>query len=265
MLKSHYFIWNNKNSFDFGIIIQSATPHNKPDYDREFVSVPGRNGGYVKSNKRFNNVKITYSCAVLQSNNFNSYHEQIEQIASWLHESSQASSYCKLEDSYNPNKYRLALLKEALELDRDNAIYTFGVVFDCQPQLYLTAGDNWLDFSTEALTLINPSNYTAQPKIVISGNTSTTTLSDTLTVDNVSYSFKSWTGQSSLNGKNYLNDIILDAEIMDCYLSDGTPCNRYLLTNNTSPDRFIELGKGSHTISHTGNCTVIIQPRWWTI
>ena len=257
------FIWNNHSSLDFGVVLSSSGAHTTPERDISSVEIPGRNGSLILSNNRYGNTTIPYECVLIPDPK-KSYDEQLETVLDWIY-SGDNDSYKVLSDSYHTDTYRFARLVDTIEPEKDGGLYRFTINFDCQPQRYYICGDNWLDFSTEALTLINPSNYAAQPKIVISGNTSKTTLSDTLTVDNVSYSFKSWTGQNSLNGKNYLNDIILDAGIMDCYLSDGTPCNRYLLADNTSPDKFIELGKGSHTISHTGNCTVIIQPRWWTI
>ena len=115
------------------------------------------------------------------------------------------------------------------------------------------------------LKLINPSNYTALPKVIISSNTNATRLTDTITIDGGIYSFKSWTGSNSNNAKNYQNEVYLDAEIMDAYLSDGTPINRFLLVDGIVPTDFIKLGAGEHTISHSGNCKVKIQPRWWTI
>lgn len=263
MAMLHNFNWNNKNSLEFGVVIKSATPYNAPEHDTENVEIPGRNGDLLKDNGRYKNIEISYECAVIPKTDFADYNSQMQVIKNWLY-SGGINRYIKLVDSYNPNLYRQAILSGGIDVKHEN-IYEFTIAFDCQPQLYYTDGDSWLDFSVKTLSLINPSKCVALPKIVISGNASTTTLSDTITIDNTVYRFNNWTGINSNNSKNYLNDIILDAEIMDCYLSDGTPCNRYLQSNGTTPNRFIELGEGKHTVSHTGNCTVKIQPRWWTI
>lgn len=192
-----------------------------------------------------------------------SYHNQVETTLGWIC-SGKSDMYATLEDTYNPGKYRLATISSAVELSR-NGLYEFEIVFDCQPQLFYTSGDNWLDFSGTTIKLINPSNYTALPKIVVSGNASTTALSDKITIDGVAYSFSKWSGSNSNNAQNYQNDVYLDAEIMDAYLADGTPISKFLLADSRTPTEFIKLGAGEHTISHNGDCTVKIQPRWWTI
>ena len=261
----NYFEWNYKKSLDFGIYITNCNSFDSPEFDTTKIEIPGRNGALIRSNNRFKNFTVQYTCAVKPLAAFVDYNEQISAIKAWLiNEDSQI-----LVDSRHPNKYRLATITGNLSFVKESLVYTFTVGFDCQPQLFYNSGTEWLKVGPTSLKLINPSNYVALPKIVISGNTSTTTLPDTITIDNITYSFDNWNGTNSENTRNYLNDIIIDCELQNVWLSDGTLCNRYFkqTINGTKsyPSVFLSLGAEEHTISHSGNCAVKIQPRWWTI
>lgn len=261
------FIWNNHKSLDFGVVLSASGAHTTPERDTESVDIPGRNGSLILSNNRYSNTTIPYEC-ILIPDTIKSYDEHLEAVLDWLY-SGDNDSYQILIDSYHTDTYRLARIVDTVEPERDGAVYRFTINFDCQPQRYYFNGDNWADLSNRTLTLINPSNYTAQPKIVISGNSAKNTLSDTITVDGVTYSFESWSGVASANGNNYANDVIIDSELQDVYLSDGTPANRYFRKSVDGvlsyPERVIELSAGKHTITHTGACTVKIKPRWWKL
>lgn len=257
------FEWSGKNSLSFGVALTSAAPHNLPERDTTSVSIAGRSGDLLKDNGRYKNMPVSYSCSIVPLPRYSNCEEQMRDIKQWLY-STGVNYYATLSDTFNPNMFRLAKVK-AISPVKSGLVYTFTLNFDCHPQLYYTEGDNWLDFSGKTVKLINPSNHTALPKIVISGNNSTTTLSDKITIDSAVYSFSAWTGSNSINNNNYKNDVYLDAEIMDAYLSDGTPINKFLLADSRTPTEFIKLGAGEHTISHNGDCTVKIQPRWWTI
>lgn len=261
------FTWNNQNSLDFGIVLASSMSHTTPERDNESIDIPGRNGSLLLSNNRYSNTQIPYEC-VLIPDTVKSYDEQLEAVLDWLY-GGDNDSYQTLIDSYHKDTYRLARIVGAIEPERDGAVYRFTINFDCQPQRYYFNGNNWLDLSNTTINLINPSNYTAQPKIVISGNSTRNTLSDTITVDGVIYSFESWSGVNSNNGSNYINDVIIDSELQDVHLSDGTPINRYFRKKVDGvllyPERVIELSAGKHTITHTGSCTVKIKPRWWKL
>lgn len=259
------FTWNNHNSLEFGVVIASSMSHTAPERDTESIDIPGRNGSLLLSNNRYSNIAITYECALIP-NNTQSYDEQLEAVLDWLY-GGDNDSYQTLIDSYHTDTYRLARIVDTIEPEKDGAVYRFTINFECQPQRYYFNGDNWLNLSNTTLTLINPSKYIAQPKIIISGNSAKNTLSDTITVDGVTYGFDSWTGVASANGNNYINDVIIDSELQDVYLSDGTPANRYFRKSVggvlSYPERVIDLSVGKHTITHTGSCAVKIKPRWW--
>lgn len=261
------FIWNNQSSLDFGVVLSSCMPHTTPGRDIESVDIPGRNGSLLLSKSRYLNAPVQYEC-VLIPNNVQNYGEQLETVLDWLY-SGDNDSYQKLIDSYHKDTYRLARISDVIKPEQGGAVYRFTVNFDCQPQRYYFNGDNWIDLSNTTLNLINPSNYTAHPKIVISGNSARNTLLDTITVNGVTYSFSNWSGVNSNNGNNYTNDVIIDSELQDVYLSDGTPVNRYFRKSVGGalyyPDKVVELSAGKHTITHKGTCNVKIKTRWWKL
>ncbi len=48
-----YFTYNSRSSADFGLHIEKKDVFSAPEYDAEFISIPGRSGDIINPNRRF--------------------------------------------------------------------------------------------------------------------------------------------------------------------------------------------------------------------
>ena len=56
----NWFIFDGKNSRDYGIYISGSGTFNAPEMDITTVEIPGRNGDLTISNNRFRNITVEY-------------------------------------------------------------------------------------------------------------------------------------------------------------------------------------------------------------
>ena len=61
----NYFIYNNINSLDMGIRIQSKNVFSTPKRNLKFKSINGRNGDLILPNNRYENVDVSYTVFVV--------------------------------------------------------------------------------------------------------------------------------------------------------------------------------------------------------
>ena len=48
-----YFTYNGRSSAEFGLHIEKKDVFSAPEYDAEFISIPGRSGDIINPNRRF--------------------------------------------------------------------------------------------------------------------------------------------------------------------------------------------------------------------
>lgn len=233
----HIFIYNGRSSSDFGLVLSGEDTWKKPLYDYERIQIPGRNGDLILSNKRYNNVEIRYHAGIRRS--FDEYY------STFMNFLLKEPGYHKLEDSYHPDYYRMAVLSKEVSPKPAalNHSGTFDLVFSCMPQQYLKSGE-WLQVFHEPGKIYNPTAYEAKPMLRIygTGNIFVGTGEMTIT-ENDSY-------------------IDLDCEMEEAYR--GTlNMNRYLELGNGD---FPVLTPGSNRISFgSGISRVELTPRWWCL
>ena len=63
-----YFTYNGRSSADFGLHIEKKDVFSAPEYDAEFISIPGRSGDIINPNRRFSNIKVTYTVFLARKN-----------------------------------------------------------------------------------------------------------------------------------------------------------------------------------------------------
>lgn len=231
--------YNGKSSSDFGIRIAYRPSREIAEKDYEIVHVPGRNGDIAFFNGSYKNVTRTYNVSFPVTSSFT---DQANEITSWL---SSANGYVRLEDSYEPDYYRMAIFKDATQIY--SALDTAGqmdISFECKPQRFLKSGDNRIGIYTSGVVITNPTNYPSSPLINITGGN----------------------GTISFGGKNIIvgtssSNMIIDCELEDAYI------NSINLNNKIStPDGYPKLKPGANTIQFTGSIhNISITPRWWII
>lgn len=230
-------IFNNKSSADCRIQVAHPPGYAYPERDYTITHIPGRNGDIIQDNGCYKNVERTYEVSFDALNEDFATYANV--VSAWLHST---TGYARLEDSYEPNYYRMATYQESNIFENlYNQAGTATIVFECKPQRFLKTGDNTITIQN-SLTIMNPTGFEAYPLFKVTGT------SGVLTVNGNSITFSS------------IDDfVMLDCELQDAYKEN-------INKNSTISGMFPVLKTGSNTISWTGDISsVTMKPRWWTI
>lgn len=231
-----YLVYGEKCSKDYGLYVSGGGTYNAPERDVELVEVPGKNGDLVLDNGRFKNITVTYPAFIRHK-----FKDLSGAAREWL---LRTSGYVKLEDSYNPEYYRLARFGGPLDFDTRvlNRSGECNLSFDCKPQRFLIEGDFAIDVSN-GMQLFNPSPFPALPIIRVYGASGTLMVGDVI-----------------IQISDIPEYMDIDCELMNAY--KGTVnCN-----SKINASRFPTLPAGQTGIAYEGNIEhVKIKPRWWTI
>ena len=232
-------IFNGISSNDLHIQVQTEPDYDFPEKDYEVTHVPGRNGDIVIDQGSWQNVSRKYNLAMDAGKI--SYTEVASKLVQWLHS---ASGYARLEDSYEPDFYRMAMYKDSGSISNIyNKAGQIEIEFTCKPQRYFKSGEI-ADIFTTSTEYRNPTDFPAKPLIKIHGSGSGTVKIGVYTV--------------TIN--DILDGMVVDSEQQDTY-KDQTNCN-----SKVSITEYPKLMSGNNTISISGGVTSIeIIPRWWTL
>lgn len=226
-----------KCSSDYGIYISGENTFNAPSRDYESIEVPGRNGELLIDNGRYKNITVSYPSFIRTK-----FSQNAEMARAWLlHQ----HGYQRLQDTYNPQYFRLAKFEGPLNFDTRflNLSAECELFFNCKPQRFLVSGETDIILTQNSL-LYNSELFDALPLIKVYGNGS-----GSLTISNITVEL------------NEIDDfIMLDCDTQNAYKD-------YQIKNSTiHASTFPYLSHGSNEISFTGNITKIeIKPRWWTL
>ena len=232
-------MFNGTSSQDLHALVQTAPEYEFPEKDYSVTHVEGRNGDIVIDTGSWQNVPRTYNLAI--DTRKISYAEVASKLVQWLHS---ASGYARLEDSYEPDFYRMAMYKDSGSISN---IYSkagqIEISFDCKPQRYLKNGEV-SDLFTSNTEYRNPTDFPSKPKIVIHGSGSGTVK----------------IGAYEITIFNILDGMTVDCEIQDTYKNDIN-CN-----SRVSIAEYPKIIAGNNMISMSGGVTSIeITPRWWML
>lgn len=223
----------------YGVWIAGNNVYNNAEANVETVKVPGRNGDLVYSNRRYNNLTITYPAAIPANMT-----ARIEALKGFLYSN---LGYRMIKDSYFPTMYRMGRISGNInptDIGWNNDSALFSISFDCKPQHYLDSGLIETEYTSGA-TIANPTQFEALPLMRIYGYGTVTLNGTNVTVEENNYPW-----------------VDVDCEIQDGY--NGTTNLNMFLT--VSGDRFPVLSPGSNTLTlGTGITKVAIKPRWWTL
>lgn len=233
----HLLTFNGKTSREFGVVISGQDTWQKASPDVERVSIPGRNGDLLLTNRRYENVEIRYPCGITR--NFD------VRYTGFLNHLMSEVGYHRLEDSYHPEVFRMAAFDSVTEPEMTafNREGTFAISFSCKPQMYLKTGELRQEIGNGSV-LYNPTNQEARPLIRVYG-----------------------TGQVMIGDHairiteaQMYTDI--DCELQDAY-KETINCNPYIELDD---DDFPVLKPGRTTIRWSGGVyRVEITPRWWKL
>lgn len=234
-------IYNGISSIDFHIQVEHPPNYDTPARDYEIIHVPGRNGNVIIDKKSYQNVTRTYPISIGDPDR--NFADLANTVSEWLHS---ASGYARLEDSYEPNYYRMASYVE--ESSIENILFHAGrasIQFTCKPQRYLKSGERPIGVINKSGVLKNPTRFDALPIIQVTGSGAATIK----------------IGIYEIQISNIGGSITINSEIQDAY-SDAINRNSSVYL----PNGFPKLTKGDNRITATGSITKLeIIPGWWTL
>lgn len=236
-------------SSDYGINVEHPVNHVIPSRDYENIHIPGRNGDLHIDRGSFHNVEREYE--IVSGDEKTDYQTVSAKISEWLHsvyEHSWSSSYQRLEDTYEPDYFRMAMFVDEVEID--NILYHAGrakIKFNCKPQRFLKSGETIITKTTPRGSINNPTKFDAAPILKVYGYGTLGVGTNTIQI---------------LEYPTSIPYVEIDCDIMDAYY-DATNLNEYVvLTNNVYPT----IHPGLCNIALDGNITKVeIKPRWWTV
>lgn len=225
------------SSEDLGVFVEYYPQHIIPARKYEKLSVPGRNGDLLFTQDAYENTEREYQIYI--SAKGRKLNNAIQAVSEWL----MKPGYRRLEDSYDPEVYRMAYFVGGLSVE--NYFNEFGkatIVFDCMPQRWLKSGERTIQV-VKNKNITNPTKFPAKPLIKVYGSGS-----GTLTI----------TGSSTISLSNISEYIVLDSESMNAYKG-------LYNKNSDMTGTFPEL-EGTFRFTWTGGITgVDLTPRWVTI
>lgn len=233
----NFFVYDGKNSQDLGLLISGEKTYNSPSRDVTTVSIPGRSGDLIIDNGRYNNVEISYTVSFRKD-----VPEKTRVLKAWLLSN---AGYRRLEDTYQPEYFRLAAISNATAFEISiNRYGTAELIFNCNPFLFSKGGEQTVSIPASGGRIYNPEYFESQPIITVYGNGN-----GVLSVNNINYNLSDIDGYVTIN-----SDVGL--------VYKGTE-------NKNSTVNFIEfptLQVGENIIDWTGGITKVeIIPRWCTL
>lgn len=171
------------DSRDFGIYITGEAVFNAPERDVEMIEIPGRNGAFALDKGRFSNITVTYPAGMFGDTEAD-FAQGISDLRNAL---ASRKGYCRLEDEYNPDEYRMAVYRSGLEVTPAQLkAGEFNITFDCQPQRYLKSGQSEIAVS-DGGTVTNPTYFDAHPLLRVKGYGDINSNGDRITIHNEPY------------------------------------------------------------------------------
>ena len=241
--------WGGESSADFGMVVSKAPAFDKPTRKQTVYNVPGRNGSIIFQQDAFEDVERAYEVWIAEETEEDSggvisgtLPERIAAFTAWLNSK---TGYQELEDSFEPDFFRLAYYSGGNGFaNQMMAVGHSTLTFTCRPERFLKSAKDAVTV-TNGTVLNNPTLFTAKPLIHIEV-ASQTTIGITL-------------------GGNTIS-----AEVFDYINIDSDTLNAYRLAsenrNSSVSGSFPVLLPGSNTVAITGTpSSVTIVPRYFTI
>lgn len=232
-------VYGGEASADYGMVVSEAPTFEKPTRKGTAYQVPGRSGDIIFQQDAWNDVTRSYRVWLAENGDEN-LAEQVDAVTGWLFSK---TGYTRLEDSFEPEVFRLAYYNGGQEITNELTQYGEATLsFICRPERFYKSGEQAISVSNGD-KINNPTRFTSKPIIHLEGTGTVTiaiggaTMSATLT--------------------DYLN---IDTETMNAY---RLPAEN---KNDKISGTFPTIAPGVNTIGLTGSVTLCtIVPRYFTI
>lgn len=242
----NYFEYNGVSSLDMGLRIESKDVFSSPEYEVDFISIPGRDGNLIAGPGRYANVQVTYS-VFLPAKTQLELAQKITAVKQWLFE--EPDRYHDLVDSYDPDFFRSAVYAGKLEIEDElRRIGVFTISFSCKPFRYSHAGVSSSRYTGNSISLTNPYIFPSKPYIRLYGSGEAAMTIQSAGATNI------W---RFTDIDSYIE---IDSELMNFYKATE-PKN-----DTVEGSGFPTFSVGANTITFSGGITeAVIQPRWVTL
>lgn len=154
------------NSVDYGVYITGSGVYNAPKRAVENIVIPGRNGLLTIDQDRYENITIEYPAFAFGK----SRKEFQQKIDSFRNAILSLTGYQRLEDTYHPDEYRMAIYEEGLDVEVGpyGGSGRFTLKFNCKPQRFLREGEHSVELE-DGNVIINPTEHDAEPLAIVNG------------------------------------------------------------------------------------------------
>lgn len=236
--KRGLIVYGGGSSADYGIVVSEAPSFDKPTKRSNVFNVQGRNGSIIFQDGSFDDVTRSYKVWIAEENN--DLADKVNAVSGWLYSK---SGYQRLEDSFEPDVFRLAYYNGSGNIS--NELMSYGettLTFTCRPERFLKSGEQEIEVQNGD-SIFNPTMFDAKPLIHIEGSGVVTfNISGTAIVANIT---------------DFIN---IDCDRLDAYRLPSENRNAYI--SGTFP----KILSGANTIGITGTVSkVTITPRFYTI
>ena len=154
-------IYNGKSSANLGVIVNKLPVIRKPKRKGSTTSIPGRSGDLAREENGYENYVQPYEISITDTQRGISAISG--DLAAWL---MTARGYIRLEDSFDPDVYRMARFEGPFDIEPIMEQDGKAVIeFDCCPQRYLKSGEKEIEITSSGVILFNPTAQEAYPLI----------------------------------------------------------------------------------------------------
>ena len=234
----NYFVFAGHLSLDYKIGVEHCPSYPAGQRRTTKATIPGRDGEEVQDEGTYGNVTQPYE-VWFNGVPFGGFNAGAARIANWL---LGPGGYQKLEDSYDPETYRMALFTGPMDIT--NWMLRRGratLEFDCKPQRWIKHGQKPIEV-TSGQVLYN-SWRTAKPLLQVTGN-------GTLSI-----------GGQTITIKDTSGEITIDCDVQDAWQGISNRNGNIEVENHV----WATLPPGETEILYTGLTAVKITPRWWRL
>ena len=237
----NWIIFDGKSLADFKLYCSGDKTFSAPQRNVDLITIPGRNGSLVRDKGTFANITVEYSCWIPSN-----FRQNIEGLRNYL---LSKAGYKRLEDTYDPDTFRLAVFQGPLDVSAyySSTFGSFTLQFQARPERFLKSGETAIALSAGSNTITNPTLFKAKPLIEVSGN------------DDASITV----GDKVITLTDNVSQMFIDVENLNAYGPNGTNMNNKIEV--TDKNKWFELEPGVNTVYVSGFTYVNLTPRWWIL
>lgn len=162
-------VYGGETSSDYGIVVGEVPSFDKPKRRSTVFNIQGRNGSILFQDGSFDDVTRSYSVWVDEKQN--NLVDKVNAFTGWLYSK---TGYQRLEDSFEPDVFRLAYYNGGQNVSNELMIYGETTIsFVCRPERFLKSGEKAIQVQNGG-SIFNPTKFEAKPLIHIEGTGSVT-------------------------------------------------------------------------------------------